>query len=148
PLTGSRPIVEMLQLHAQDRALNPIQPAVSSSKLMLVPCQAAIVGDLARPNCELLVIRAKTSCVTVRAKVFSWIKTEARDVAHRADFFSFVSRAMGLGAIFHYLEIMFASDSHDLIHFGRQPIKMHRDDGFGFARDLRFELRRIHRVEV
>ena len=76
-------------------------------------------------------------------KVFPWKETEARHVAEGSDSLAFIHGAMGLGAVFHDLEIVLLCQCQDRIHVCRLSVEVHRDNGFCPRRELRRDLRRI-----
>src|SRR4051812_27294934 len=99
------PYIQMWELQVERGCLDRIQTAVISDDVMLVLPQSAMISKSSQVLSETRVIGYYSTAVTARAKVFSWIETEACDVAHRPGSAATVPCSMRLSGIFNNLQI-------------------------------------------
>ena len=134
-------LVQMRQLHAQDRRLQLVQAAVGAARLMSIAADLPVVAQLAQFFRQRVIIGDHRAAIAIRAHIFGRIKAERAQLADRPDLALPIQRAVSLGAIFNQQQIVSLRQSQQRIHIRSPAIQMHSDNracapGDGCARRI------------
>src|SRR5436190_15783786 len=141
------PLAEIAKLHAQDRSLQCVEPAVESFQDVLVFDALPVVAQQPDLLCKVFTGCCDCSTVTKRAKVLSRIKTESRNIPQRAAEASFVSGTMRLTRVFDNQNAVRANQFQDRIHVCRLTVEVNGDQRFSPRCYCTGNLSWINRVE-
>ena len=120
--------VQMAQLHAQDRSLELVQPAVEAGDVTDVALPPAVFPQQPHAFRQPGVTRDHRAPVPERPQILGRIKAERSDVADGAGHVAVVGRAVRLRAVFDHRQVVAARDRQDRSGVGRLTVEMHRDD--------------------
>src|SRR6266404_8180451 len=79
-----RPARQMLQLDAQEGALNGIQPSVVAFDIVVILARLAMIPQHSRGAGQLVVVRRDGASLAARSQILAGIKTERGGPPHRA----------------------------------------------------------------
>src|SRR5215510_11155869 len=122
------PGIEVTQLHAQHRRVQAIEAAADAFHLVDIFVQPTVVGPHPDPANHVFVLAHDSPGIAVRAEVLAWVKTEARRMSERAHALTAPGRAMCLGGILDYFQIVSASDLENGVHVARLTVEMNGND--------------------
>ena len=121
------PSSNVFQLHAQDRGLNGVEPAIPSKFFMNVAARAAVIAKAAHVCRHLRIISCDQSGVPVGAEIFCGIETERRGDAHGSCTLLAPSRTDSLRGILDHSQMKFFRELLESIHIGALAVQMNRE---------------------
>src|ERR1043165_8364823 len=98
--TPIRPILQMLQLHAEDRALHSLHPIIEPDLIVIIALGGTMFTQRTRTGGKSGIVRHERAAFTICTEVLSRIEAEARHFTERPDFAILVERAMRLRCVF------------------------------------------------
>ena len=134
-----RPFCQMLQFHAQHRALNAFHAIIVADFVVIIAHGRAVLAQRTGALGKGGVVRHERAAFAAGAEIFAGIKTEAGNFAERADDFALVFRAVRLGRVFDERQFVFSANRQNRINVKRMAVKMHGHDGLGARRDGAFD---------
>ncbi len=117
----------MLELDADDRRLDLVEPAVEPDLFVMITHLAAMVPQAQQMLCKIIIICDHHASVAVSAEVLAREKAEAAKITDSAGLFPMIFGAKGLRAILDDLEAVLFCEFHKPIHVSGLSIKMHRE---------------------
>src|SRR5512140_3692133 len=140
------PVGEVLELHAQDRPLDPVHPGVPPDQGVVILFRLPVVAQHPHLFVEFLVVGDDGPGLAIGPQVLPGVKAEAPRVPDRTRLLPLVLRPVGLGGVLDDEEFPFSGDLHNGVHVRHLPEQVDRDDRPGLRRDGRLDLRGIHVV--
>src|SRR5690606_20201821 len=126
------PLVEVVELDAEDGRLESIEAAVVSSQLVeIATVTSAVVSELAYSAGELGVVSDDGATVPECAEVLSRVEAEARGMSERTYASPFPACAVGLGCVLDDGDPSPLGDLEDSRHVDRLTVEVHRDHSCG-----------------
>ena len=138
-----RPLLEILELHAQHRALHAFEPVIVADLVVMIAHGGAVLAQGLRAGRERGVVRHQRAAFAAGAEILRRIKAEGRRGAEAAHRFALVLRAMRLRRVLHEGQIVPPADVRDGIDVERQAVQMHGQHGLRARRDGLFDQRGI-----
>ena len=138
-----RPFRQMLQLHAEHRALNAFHAVIVADFVVVIAHGGAVFAQGAGALVKGGVVRHQRAAFAAGAEIFAGIKTEAGNVAERADDFALVFRAVRLRGVLDQRQLVLSANRQNRVQVERMAVKMHGHDGLGARRDGAFDELRI-----
>ena len=142
-VTQLDPSIQMRKLHAQDRRLQFVEAAVNAELLMVVLDPSAVRAKRTHALRYVSSRGNEHAAVAKGAQVLRREKTEGGSIAERPNANPIDGRADGLCAILDDCEAVPRRNRHNLMHRGRVPVKMHRNDCARSRRDRRLDALRV-----
>src|SRR5438067_1649185 len=124
--TQRRPRLEVAQLDAENRALQPLHPVVVAPQHVVVLLRLTPVAQHADRLGVAGVARRDEAAFAAGAKVLARIEAETREVADAADAAAAVLRAVRLARVFDDDQIALARDGENRIHIGGLSVDVDR----------------------
>src|ERR1043165_335713 len=134
------PLVQMTQLHAQNRSLHSIKTTVHAFHLVRVLFEPPVVREHAHVLHQIFILADDRTRITKSTEILSRIKTESCCIADRTHALTAPTSTVRLCCVFDDFQSMLASDLHDRIHVARLAVKMNGYDRFGPRRNCGFDL--------
>src|SRR5690606_18670601 len=120
------PLVEVVELDAEDGRLESIEAAVVSSQLVeIATVTSAVVSELAYSAGELGVVSDDGATVPECAEVLSRVEAEARGMSERTYASPFPACAVGLGCVLDDGDPSPLGDLEDSRHVDRLTVEVH-----------------------
>src|SRR5450631_1013583 len=95
------PLLEIAQLHAQDRALKPFHPIVVSAQHVMILAVLSPIAQHADGACMLGVVGGHGATLAVGSQILTGIKAEACHIADASDWTSFIFSSVRLRGVFN-----------------------------------------------
>src|SRR5258708_27131260 len=115
-LPRALPLRKMAQLHAKDRGLYFIQPAVPARLAADIFLRLPMVPQGTQTRRAFRGVGYDHARIAARAQILGRIKAKASDVAERTGAPAFVARADGLRAVFDHRQLLLAREFHNWAH--------------------------------
>ena len=141
----ARPLVEMLQLDAQDGGLHLVHAVVPAGFRPAARGGRSPTAQAAGGARLLGIVGDDDAALSRGAQVLGGVEAEAPRVADAAGAPPLVACAMRLRRVLHDGEPVAARQLQDWIHGGRLPVQVDRDDGARATADRRLQGGRVHR---
>jgi hypothetical protein len=136
----------MRQLHAEDRRLDRVEPAVDADHLVVVPRLHAVDAEQFQRLRDVVAGGREEAAVAGAAEVLGRIEAEAADVTEAAGAAAMPGREDRLGGILDDGHAGPAGDGQQGVHVGRPAEEVHRDDRLAAAADLPLDVGRVDEV--
>ncbi len=137
------PLVDVLELGAQDTGVNVVETAVETVAVNVTGV-GAVAAQLANRGVHVGIVRNERTAVTEGAEVLLNDEAGRSRIAQFADFETVAGCANGLGVVFDDKQLMLVGDFADGLHVSALAVKVNRHDGLGLRRDGRFDFRGVN----
>src|SRR5262249_34487469 len=117
------PLLEMTQLHPQNRALHPLHAVVESLEHVVIALLLSPVAKHADRLRVLFIAGDDRAAFAVCAKILARVEAEAARYPETAGAAPLVLRAMSLAGILDDLKSMALGDVENRIHVGHLPVQ-------------------------
>src|SRR5579885_2014079 len=131
------PLIEMRQLDLEDSRLNRVKTKVMPNQQVMILLGRSMIAQQAHLLSQINIVGNEGSAISSSTEIFSRIKTEAGGFAENSGALSFEASAMRLAGVLENRQATIGSYGLDLVHPGRLPVKMHRQNHPGFFTDCR-----------
>src|SRR5687767_1016529 len=135
--------VEKPQLYSQNSCLQLVQSRVPTAHVAHVAFGPSVLTQTTHLIGEFSIVCSHCTRIANRAEIFCRIKTEAGEIAPRADAFFTIRCAVSLSAVFNDSDPMSRRYRKDRPEIGGLTVEVNRDDGPCAWRDCGLESRRI-----
>ncbi len=123
------PLGKMAKLHAKNRGLYFIQPAIPARLAADIFLGLPVVAQNAQTRRALRRVGHDHARIAARAQILGRVKTKASDVAERTGAPALVARANGLRAVLNHRQALLACELHDWVHVRGQAVEVNHNDG-------------------
>ena len=136
-------VVEILQLHPQQRGLHFVESRVASLEQVAILYVGAVVAQRRDPLRQRAVVGHHRAAVAQRAKILGGEKTEGRRVAERTRLAADAHRTMRLCRVFDQQQFVPRRQRRQRRHVRQLAIQVHRHDRACARSDRRLDAGRI-----